>query len=784
MKRDDLAVRSDGVGARLLRKEDHRFLTGTGTYIDDVTVPNVKYLAVVRSTHAHARILHIDSKGLNKSFPDVDLITAKDIPPNTRIPIRIAGGAQFAPYLQPPLAEDKVRYVGEPVAVVIARTSREAEEASEAVEVAYELLPPVLDCEGAVAEGVVKIHEAGNCATKFILEKGDAIASLKDAPIVLDEHFFVHRHTGMPMEPRGLVAVYDRGTGRLRVWGPTKLPYVSRAILSRLLKLSEQQISFVEPDVGGSFGVRGEFYPEDFLVPFAAIRLGVAVKWVETRREHFVAINHSREQKWRVRIGATREGKLLAIAAYLFNDTGAYVRTHGTIVAHHSGTSLPGPYWLANYRCEITCSITNKTPTGTMRAPGMFEATFVRERALDMLAKKLDIDPVELRRRNFIAPEQMPYLIYPNWHGPYKPLYDSGKFAEIFHKTLEAIKAIDEEDPLPADAGAIRYGTGISCAVEPSGLGPYERARIRVDVDGHFYVFVGVTSQGQGQETTFAQICAETLGVPASDITVRHGSTDEMPTGYGTNASRGAVMGGKAVYMACQSLLQKARVISATKLMISEEQIQRVAEGFKGADASNTILTWRDLALSMSPLAFLHGGATVPGFELSEGLEAFAHAGNVAEGTSVFSVHWARVAVDTDTGEVNVLKYLVSCDIGRALNPMIVEGQLHGGVAMGLGGTLSEELIYDEHGQLLTGSFMDYACPRAADVPEIHTLVFEDSIATTNPLGVKGVGEVGTSGVGAAIANAVANVLGKSASEVRALPLNSRNVRKLIVNAG
>jgi aerobic carbon-monoxide dehydrogenase large subunit len=708
MKRET-PVQADGIGTRLERKEDLRFLTGQATYVDDVVLPDMRYLVLVRSPYAHARIVAADVAALRELYPDVHVFTAADLPSDCRIPVRIAGGAHLAPFLQPPLAQGKVRYVGEPVAAVVALSYREAEAAAEALAVSYEPLEPVVNCSSAV-EAHAKVHDAGNCATEFVLEKGNVSAAFETAPVVVEGQFSIQRHTGMPLEPRGLVASYDAGAKRLRVWGPTKLPYVNRAILARMLALGEQQISFVEPDVGGSFGVRGEFYPEDFIVPFAALRLGRPVKWTETRQEHFVAINHSREQKWKLRVAATPEGKLLAVDAVLVNDTGAYVRTHGTIVAHHAGTSLPGPYFLEHYRCRVSCAITNKTPTGTMRAPGMFEATFVRERAMDLLAERLRLNPLQVRKRNFIRPEQMPYLIYPNWHGPYKPLYDNGDFAGTFEKTLAHLDQEGELDFEPRKAGSLSVACGIACAVEPSGLGPFERARIRVDIDGRFYVYVGTTSQGQGQETTFAQICAEVLGVPSDQVTIRHGNTDDLQSGYGTNASRGAVIGGKAVYQACQSLLQRARTAAAMKLRVEMEQVRYERGAFSTAGNPGSTIAWKELAAACSPLAVFHGTSPVTGFESGDGLEAYAHAGNIAEGTSVFSVHWARVSVDTETGEVKVLDYLVSADIGRALNPTIVEGQLHGGVAMGLGGALSEELVYD--GSSMTTS--DSSTPRVS----------------------------------------------------------------------
>jgi CO/xanthine dehydrogenase Mo-binding subunit len=756
-----------------------RFLTGQGRFIDDINLPGQLYLFVVRSLHAHAKILDIKVSTLQKSFPDVFVLTSADVAPEARIPVRISGGEGISSFLQPPLARDRVRYVGEPLAVVVAGSRQEAEDAAEALEVVYEPLEPVLDCVSALEDRAQKIYEAGNCVARFSMEKGQVDSVFADAPVVLEHQFSIQRHTAVPMEPRGLLADFNKGTGRLSVWGPTKLPYVNRSILSALLHMSEQDITFIEPDVGGSFGVRGEFYPEDMLVPLASMRIGRPIKWVESRRDHFCSINHSREQSWILRVAADREGKLIAIDAELYHDMGAYVRTHGTIVAHHAGTSLPGPYFLEHYRCRVVCSVTNKTPTGTMRAPGMFESSFVRERAIDLLAQKLSLNPLEVRQKNLIGPHQMPYLIYPNWHGPYKPQYDSGNFAEVLRKTLHHLNE-NGSGFRPEAVGSLRIASGLALTVEPSGLGPFERATLRATVEGRFILFVGSTSQGQSQETTFAQICSELLQLPSSFVSVRHGNTDEMAVGYGTNASRAAVMGGKAVYLACQKLLQRGKEIAALRLGVPLDEIRYEQGAFWPIHpGKGSALGWAELARSVSPLA-IHGGSSIPGFEYTHALEVTSHATNVQEGTAVFSVHWARVSVDIDTGEIKVLRYLVACDAGRVLNPAIVEGQLQGGVVMGLGGALAEALVYDSDGQLLTATLLDYALLTAADVPNIETLVFEDVPSPSNPLGVRGVGEVGTSGAGAVIANAVSNALNGTGLEITSLPLTSNNVFSLL----
>ena len=773
------------IGARVPRKEDERFLTGRGRYVADLALPGMAHATIVRSPHAHARIRAIDARALAGRAGLVACVTHADLPPTVPIPVRIPTHGRLEPFLQHPIARDVVRYVGEPVAVVVAESRYLAEDLAEHLAVAYEALPAVVDAGAALRPGAPAIHASGNLAAEWTVDLGEVDRVFREAHCVVRERFRVQRHTAVPMETRGLLAEYDAGRAVLTIWGPTKVPHFNRGVLATMLGLGEGQIHMIEPDVGGSFGARGELYPEDFLIPLLAMRTGRPVRWIEDRLEHFTAINHSREQLWELGVAAAADGALLGFDAVLVNDMGAYIRTHGTVVPSHSSAFLTGPYGIRHYRARIACALTNKTPTGTLRSPGMFEANFVRERAVDMVAGRLDLDPAEIRRRNLIPPDALPYLVGTESVG--RPtLYDTGDYPKLFARALAAFGYV------PAEAAARRrraaradgrlVGIGLAAVVEPSGLGPFEGAKVEIDGSGRVYVSTGVTSQGQGQETTLAQVCAEALGVPLDRVAVRHGDTALMRHGSGTYGSRVAVMGGSAVHFAATRVRDKAlrlaaRVLEAAlgDLVLADGRVHVAGTPARG-------LTLAELARRASP-GHPEMGAYRPGETETEedGLAAVSYLRGVPAGTAVFSVHLAEVAVDPETGQVQVTRYLVACDIGRAINPSIVEGQLVGGVVQGLGGALLEELVYDEGGQLLTGTFMDYLLPSVAEAPPVQTLVVEEARSPSNPLGVKGVGEVGTSGPGAAVANAVADALGVP---IRALPLSPSRVLAAIEAAG
>jgi len=761
------------IGARIPRVEDERFLRGEGRFVADLKLPFMVEATVLRSPHAHARIRGIDLTEALALDGVLAIVSAVDLPPDLPpIPCRIPTHGDLQAYLQPVLARDVVRYVGEPVAVVVAASRAIAEDAAELIAVAWEPLPVLANVTAAQQADAPVLHGPPNLAAHWGFDLGKVDEAIAASAVTARETFTIQRHTAMPLETRGLLASYDRARGLLEVFGPTKVPHTNRGILAGMLRLGEASIRLAEPDVGGSFGSRGEFYPEDFLIPWLAMRLLRPVRWIEDRFEHFSAINHSRQSSFEVAAAADSTGRLTAFDVKLVADMGAYIRTHGDVVPSHAAASFPGPYRLRNYRVDARAVMTNKTPTGTMRAPGMFEANFARERIMDRLAAKLGIDPAEFRRRNLIPQSEMPWRV--GTESVRRPtIFDGGNFPRVFER---ALAAVGWGKPLAPASKSIRRGRGLAVMVEPSALGPFEGARVEIDSQGFVQVISGSSNQGQGQETSLAQIASEVLSIAIDRIKVRHGDTGLIPYGGGTYASRSAVMAGNAVHSAATAVREKAIRAAARKLEIAEQDLS-LADGrvfLNGAPEHG--LTLGAVARMLSP----GNPELVPppsDFIAADhdGLAATVYIRAVPSGTSVFAVHVAEVAVDIETGQIAVERYFVACDIGRAINPMIVEGQIVGGVVQGLGGALLEELIYDSEGQLQTGTFADYLLPSVHDAPVIETLVLEEVRSGTNPLGLKGVGEVGTSGAAAAVGNAVAQALGLEFG-IAALPITPERV--------
>ena len=707
------------IGAPIKRLEDPRLLVGGGRYVDDLARPGMVHAVIVRSPHAHARVVHVDARRALAQKGVLACVTGADLGGVPPIPIRQGAKPGHAAYLQPPLVGDRVRYVGEPVAIVVATDRASAVDARELVEVQYDVLPALVDAEDLERHGAPRLFPEGNVADSWTTALGDVEASLREATCVVRERFALGRQTAAPMETRGLLAEWDAASELLTVWGTTKVPYFNRRTLAALLSLDEGRIHFAETDAGGGFGARGEFYPEDFLVPYLARRLCRPVKWVEDRREHFLAIDHSREQRWSVVAGADERGRLLALDATLVNVLGGYLRTHGVWVAALTTSYLPGPYRWPSFRCRVSCVMTNKTPTGTVRAPGFYEGTFVRERVLDLLAARLGLDPAEIRRRNLPRPSEVPYTV--NTVAASVTGRDADFGGEDFGEArLVACRARN------AAGGDVRFGVGLAALVETSGTGPFESARVTLTPERTIVLATGATSLGQGLPTTLAQVCAEALQIPPADIEVHLGDTNRMPHGVGSSASRSMVMAGSAVHQA--------------SIRLREQIVALAAAHFEASPADIT----------------LEDGAAI------------------VRAVGSFGVHLSVVGVDVTTGQVQPETHFVLCDVGRAINPTIVEAQLVGAVVQGLGHATMEELVYDPSGQLLTGTFMDYAMPTASRAPAVEVMV-QEAAAPSNPLGVKGAGEAGTSGVGAAVANAVANAVGAAAA--RHLPVTAPRVR-------
>ena len=762
------------VGRPLKRREDFRFITGRATYVDDIKLPNMLHGAVLRSPRAHARIRSINTTEALKLPGVVRVFTFADLGAlAVPVPIRMYHLPGLEAHLQPLLAHEKVRYVGEPVALAIAESRYLAEDALDAIEVEYEDLLAVIDVYEALKDQILLREETGtNCAAVHEFSIGDADKAFRDAEYTRTEEFRVHRFTGNPMETRGLVAAFDRGKGELTVWGVTKLPHLNRQTIANFLKMPERKLHFIENDVGGGFGIRGELYPEDFLIPFAAVSLGQPVKWIEDRREHLMAANHSRENRCQLEVAARKDGTILALRATIYGDMGAYIRTHGGLVPCSTAALLTGPYRIPNYHAKIHLVVTNKTGLGTFRAPGRYESCFYRERMLDLMAQDLGIDPVELRFKNLLRPEEIPYEVGVTRPGSAPTVLDSGDYPSALRRGLAEFE-YDGLRPLQGRLVNGRYhGTGIACFVKNTGgLEPYEGARIVIGDRNDVAVYLSISVLGQGHETAMAQICADALGVPMEWITIFHGNTDITPFGWGTFASRGTVMCGSAVHLAGQKLKQKLLKAAAEQL---------------GADTAS-------LDLSDGKIFRLHTEA--PPLELNEIVFRVRHSGNLNEGfpeleetayfhssqmTYSYGVHLAHVAVDAETGMMEVLKYLVVEDVGRAINPLLVHGQTVGSAVQGIGGTMLEELIYDDNGQLLTGSLMDYLLPTSTDVPNIGSVVLEEKPSPLNPLGVKGAGEGGIVGTGAALANALSHALADYSIQVKTLPLTPDRIRAWI----
>jgi carbon-monoxide dehydrogenase large subunit len=767
------------IGQSVRRREDERLVQGTGCFVGDVNRLGMLHAAVLRSPHAHARIVRLDASRARSAPGVVDVLTYHDTPVLHRpIPMRMSDRGIMNRFLQHPLACDRVRYVGDPIAMVVADDRYRAEDALARIEVEYEALPAVVDARAAATPGSPLLFEAvgTNVVASFDQVFGEIERAIREADVVVRETFDVQRHTAVPMETRGVVAEWDSGRRVLALWGMTKVPYFSRTIIADHLGLPEHSVHINQIDVGGAFGVRGELYPEDFIVPLLAMRTRRPVKWVEDRREHMMATNHSRQQHHEVLVALRSDGVILGLHDRFWTDMGGYVRTHGATAPNNTAAYLSGPYRIPNYRVDAVCVVTNKTPTGTYRGPGRFEANFVRERVVDVAACATGVDPAEIRRRNFVTPDAMPYEVGTTTLGR-KVVFDSGDFPRLFRRALDRFGyASLREEQARARASGRCVGIGLAYVVEKSGLGPWEAARVTVDPSGTVTVVTGVPSVGQGVETVFAQICADALGVAYEDVTVRYGDTDLLPGGGGAFASRGTVMGGNAVLRAAERVREKILLLAGDALEAHPKDLE-LRDGriyVKGVPDRN--LSLQEVAKAATVTRALAAGRE-PGLDALE----FYQQDQMTYG---HGAHLVQVEVDRETGVVTILRYLIDHDIGRAINPMLVDGQIIGGTAQGVGAALHEDLVYDADGQLLTATLMDYALPRATDMPALEVHLGEYDRSPINPLGIKGAGEDGTVGAGAAIANAVADALAPLGVTVRTLPLSPSRVRELIREAG
>jgi carbon-monoxide dehydrogenase large subunit len=748
------------VGSPVERVEDLRFLRGRGQYVDDVARPDMLHAAILRNSVAHGRVRAIDVAAA-RALPGVhSVITAKDIGERVpRVPMRLQPLPDFERFGQPVIAESKVRYVGEALAVVLADTAGIAEDALGLIEVDIEPLPAVADRHTSAQGASLLFEETGsNLAIKFHAVRGDAAAAFKEAPYVRRESFRTQRHTALPMEPRGLLAEWDAARGRLTVSGGAKVLFFNRRTLAKQMDLSESAIEIVENDVGGGFGARGEFYPEDFLIPFAARHAGRPVKWTEDRREHLMCMNHAREAECDIEIACARDGTILGLRGHAYVDVGAYMRTNGAVGARNVAQFMSGPYRISNIDIDVALLLTNKTPVGTYRGPGRFETDFFRERFFDMVAQDLNLDRVEFRRRNLVSHAEMPYPIATITPYESKDEFDSGDY----HATLE--RCLDEigwsaKSKLAGKLIDGRYhGLGIGCFIEGGAAGPKESARIVLDPDGFYSVYVGSSAIGQGLETAFAQIAADALEVTLDRIRgVFHGTTSYVSDGYGAYHSRSVVMGGSAILDAADKLREAIRAAAAARLGCAPSEVE-IVDGTKAVGPDGKSVALAGLARE---------GIAAEGAFLNK------------KHTYTYGAHAAHVAVDPKLGHVELIDYVVVEDCGRIINPRTVHGQAVGSVVQGLGGAMMEHLIYDQDGQLLTGSLADYLIPTASDFPNIRAVVLENHPSPINPLGAKGAGEGGIIAAGGVMANAVADALRTFRAQPRELPLTPTRVWEL-----
>jgi aerobic carbon-monoxide dehydrogenase large subunit len=758
------------IGSRIKRQDDVRLLRGIGKFVGDIHRPGMVHAAILRSTHAHARIVKIDAAAALQLPGVIGVLTAADMPGLKTIPMRTGVIPGLERSQQTPIATTKVRYVGDPVAVVVAESRYLAEDALELINVEYESLGAVTDARKSMQAGAPQLHDAtpNNVAANFQVDVGDVDAAFRDSDLIVEEEFSTQRHSAVPLENRGLVAEWDEGRGLLTMWGPTKMTHTNWRILSDLTGMPQSCIHFIEPEVGGGFGARGEFYPEDFLIPFAAMHFRQPICWLEDRSENLKAMNQSRQQNHRVKIGVKKDGTIMAMDAEILFDMGAYTRTHGGVPAIAASAMLRGPFRMKNYRCNVFCVLTNKTPVGTYRSPGRYEANFVRERLFDIVAHRLNLDPADVRRCNLIRHEEMPYDL--GKHPFHYMVYDTGDFPGQFEHALERFGYEKFKDTCAAAKKEGRaIGVGIGCFVETSGIGPWEYARIEIDNAGKVVLYSGCNSVGQGIATALSQIVADELQVPIEDVRVVHGDTAKVPYGNGSNASRSTVMAGSAAVGASRKVKDKLLRLASTKLEIDAADLI-LRDGkvvVKGAHERS--LSFAELARLALPGPALKSGIT-PGISEED---FFA----TDKRPFPYGVHVAAVEVDRETGKIAILDYLVTEDVGRKINPMIIEGQMAGGLAQGIGGALLEEFVYDEDGQPLATSFMDYLLPTAMEVPTAQLISTEDFPSPHNPLGVKGAGEGGITAAGAALANAVSNALGV---EVTKLPLKPEYILELV----
>jgi CO/xanthine dehydrogenase Mo-binding subunit len=760
------------LGHAVTRIEDRPLVTGRGRYAGDINFPHQLHMRIVRSSKAHGRLVSVDASAALKTPGVVAVWTNADIAELSPIDFRADKNATgIREFRQPALAKTYVRYIGDPVAAVFADDPYVAEDAAEQVVLEIEDLPVVVSASDPPGE-----FEPGRSTEAIVLHHsfGDVDAALRDAHAVIELDLQTGRHSGVPLETRGAIGVYDAAKDLLELHGAAKIPHRNRETLCRMLDRSPSSLHVHESHVGGGFGIRGELYPEDLLVLVAAMRFKRPVKWIEDRREHLMCANQGREQRHLARIAVDKDGGILGIEDEIFHDQGAYIRTHGVNVPNRTMCMMTGAYKVPAYRAKARVRLTNKTPAATYRAPGRYESTFVRSRLMDAVAAKLGLDPVEVRRRNLITPQELPYVIAFNEPGVEELEFDSGDYPALLEK---ALKAFDWEK-LQADmerrrAAGELVGAGVAIFMEESGRGPSDNAKIKVDPDGAVELITGGASLGQGFQTSMAQICAEALGVDYKRVRVIHGQTDLIDHGIGAHAARATVLTGGAVHVTATMVREKALEFASELLQTPADDLD-IVDGVvmrRGAKDGGPSITLGEIAKRIAPGSKLLRGRAP---------QLAAHGWyNTDHTVFPYGVHLAVVRVDHATGKIAVERFMVAYDVGRAVNPLLIEGQLVGGCVQGLGGALSEEFVYDERGEPLSATFADYLMPTLHEVPDVEVLLTEDAPSPRHPLGLKGAGEGGINGAGGVIASAIDDALQMPGAITR-LPVTPQRIRQLL----
>jgi carbon-monoxide dehydrogenase large subunit len=768
------------------RREDFRLLTGRGQFIADLTLPGFLHAVFVRSQVAHGRIRSIDVARAAGMPGVVHVLTGADL---ARLVPPVAGAQLSLPSKwriqvqhsihapqQPMLAVDKVRHVGEAVAVVVAESSYQAQDAAELVAVDIEPLAAVVDADASLAPGAAIIHEgyASNLIGKFAVEKGQIAAALSSAPLRLRRRFYTHRYAGIPMECRGVIGAYDQRTDSVTIWSSTQVVHSVRREAASVLRLPEARVRCVALDVGGGFGTKGHVYPEDLLIPFLARLAGRPVRWIEERQEHLLCSCHARDQPHEIEVGFDRDGHVIAFRDEFLVDCGAW-NPIGAAIAYNTAVHLLGPYKIANFAATGRIVATNKVPNAPYRGAGRPEAAFAMERTMDLIAQTLGLEPTEVRRRNMIQPEEMPCAMGLPYRDGEPIVYDSGDFPGALDKVLKAVGGLPSFRDRQREARRRgRYlGLGVASYVEGTGVGPFESAIVRIEPSGSIFVTSGACSQGQGMETIFAQVVADIWLVDPRDVVISLGDTSLIAIGFGTMASRSTVTLSAAIHHASERLRTKVFAIAGNMLECApaDLELRNGKVGVVGAPGMEVTLA--AVAQAARP-SWDH--------KRPQGIDAGLEETFYWEPPTVTwsnATHLALVEVDIDLGRIEIERYVVAHDCGVIVNPLLADGQIVGGTVQGLGGALLEEFIYDRQGQLLTGSLMDYALPRASDSPNIE-LLHQQSPSPLNPLGVKGLGEGGAIAPPAAIANAVCDALATFKIELNATPIKPEHIVRAV----